>query len=448
MNFIKLLFYLLIFVTIIFVFNSCDNEKDVDTSCSVNTDCEKGEYCSDKACIKACVAMGCGWDNGVDCGVCSDSNDYCKDNICINKCIDIECGENRGLDCGVCNNNSVCVDNKCQTNCINMTCGTDNGTNCGTCGAKQICNTSNQCEDICVDMTCGIDSEISCGTCEAKQICNASNQCEDICVDMTCGVDNGISCGICSDDEFCNVYNKCSDLMVLIPAGSFMMGCDGNSCNINETPYHEVLLDAYKIDVFEVTVAKFKECVDADICKNTEFSNNVERDNCNYGDLTRENFPMNCLTWNVSKKYCEWKGKRLPTAAEWEKAARGTDERVYPWGNEFPTCDYAIFDEYGNGCGANTTWRVGSKEDGKSFYNLYDMSGNVMEWVSDFYESDYYIGLDNPVTNPKGPDSGIDKELRGGGWLLGAEFLTSYYRDHKVSGSRNGAVGFRCVKSE
>lgn len=218
--------------------------------------------------------------------------------------------------------------------------------------------------------------------------------------------------------------------MIDIPAGPFMMGCNeaiDDKCGISteELPYHEVTLSAYRIGKYEVTAGEYWECVKAGACNNNEddkphFWMNNYRSFCNLGAEGKKKYPMNCVSWNGAKAYCEWAKKRLPTEAEWEKAARGTDGRIYPWGNEYPTCEYAIMynkETDSDGCGKNSAWVVGSREKGKSPYGAYDMAGNIFEWVNDWYAEDYY--KNSPSENPNGPESGDFRVLRGGVWFNG-----------------------------
>lgn len=231
--------------------------------------------------------------------------------------------------------------------------------------------------------------------------------------------------------------------MVLVPAGEFTMG--SNEGNDDERPVHRIHLDAYYIDKYEVTVGQYGEFLDAN-------SFDPPPSWTTMAQPSYENRPVVNVDWKDANNYCRWAGKRLPTEAEWEKAARGTDQRIYPWGNDPPTPQRA---NYGK-----TTWNnhtalvpVGQLEDGKSPYGIYDLAGNVWEWVSDWYDPDYYTN--SPLRNPTGPEAGKYKVMRGGSWDLVPENLRSSRRDFNVMSTtdydspayRNFNSGFRCAKS-
>jgi formylglycine-generating enzyme required for sulfatase activity len=237
------------------------------------------------------------------------------------------------------------------------------------------------------------------------------------------------------------------------------MGCNeevDNECLNDEKPYREVYLDAYKIDKYEVTVEEYQKCIDAGNCNN---NNNDEphysfysEDNkyCNLGVEGRSNHPVNCVGWFGASAYCEWVEKKLPTEAQWEKAARGTDGRKYPWGSEPEvSCEYAVtYDSETeiDGCGTDSTWAVGSKEKGISPYGAHDMIGNVWEWVNDRYASDYY--QTSPSENPAGPESGDFRVVRGGSWV-NSYFSLSRASSRVGMSASSGAgynSGFRCAK--
>ncbi len=229
--------------------------------------------------------------------------------------------------------------------------------------------------------------------------------------------------------------------MAYIPAGEFQMGCNDVAdpqCGADESPSHRVYLDAYYIDKHDVTVAEYRDCVTTGGCKQPASSGE-----CNWGKPDRETHPINCVDWNGALTYCTWARKRLPTEAEWEKAARGTDGRVYPWGNAMPSCDYAVLQEGWKGCGIGTAWPVCSKPSGNSPYGLCDMAGNVGQWVKDWYEDGYY--KTSPERNPQGPDYGYVVGVRGGSWADNPSALRSSGRNGSGPGDVLETVGFRCA---
>jgi len=224
------------------------------------------------------------------------------------------------------------------------------------------------------------------------------------------------------------------------------MGCNeavDTWCLDDETPYHEVMLSGYYMDKTEVTVDQYEGCMTAGSCT----APLTDGDYCNWGASGRGSHPVNCVTWAQADEYCAWAGKRLPTEAEWEKAARGTDGRMYPWGNEDATCEYAVTDDLdGYGCGTDSTWDVCSKSPaGDSPYGLCDMAGNVREWVSDWYDEDYYSS--SPSSNPTGPDGGTDRVIRGGGFAIyGYWARRASSRDFAYPSLDSADLGFRCAR--
>lgn len=241
--------------------------------------------------------------------------------------------------------------------------------------------------------------------------------------------------------------------MVTVPAGDFWMGCNKSDkeCEEDEKPYHKVFLKEFKIDIYEVTSEEFDKCLKAENCGYSSLDENTFNNGpkCNRRVEGKERHPMNCVSWFGAKRYCEWVGKRLPTEAEWEKAARGTDGRIYPWGNEEVGCDYAVIaqydDERTDGCGTESTWVVGSKENGKSPYGAYDMIGNVWEWVADWYDEEYFA--ESSSSNPAGPDSGDFRVLKGGSYYYDTkEFLRISNRYYDYNNNTDYTYGFRCAK--
>ena len=229
--------------------------------------------------------------------------------------------------------------------------------------------------------------------------------------------------------------------MVLVPESSFLMGGSDPNAEDDEKPLHEITLSAYYIDKFEVTNARYKVCVDDGACKpplrSYFFAESPNR--IYYGNSQYDNYPVVYVDWNMAKAYCEWRGARLPTEAQWEKAARGdADTSRYPWEGNNLTCQDANFQK----C-VNSTSEVGSLQDGKSPFGAYDMAGNVWEWVADWYSANSY--QKSLSRDPLGPSSGQSRVARGGAW-------TKY--DVRVSNRLSLApasatfdIGFRCASS-
>ena len=238
--------------------------------------------------------------------------------------------------------------------------------------------------------------------------------------------------------------------MALVPSGAFEMG--SNDGAEDEAPVHTVTLDNFYIDQYEVTNSQYAVCEKAGICDpttdTTAFESSYSR-RIYYGNPEFSNYPVIYANWYEAKKYCEWRGGRLPTEAEWEKAARGGLEgKSFPWGDEPPICaagakNGARFDD-NNACNNTDTGKVGRYSPNN--FGLYDMAGNVLEWVSDFYDENYYGS--SPANNPAGPAEGKYPVVRGGSWNNSFDHLRvsdRLFNDPK-SGSFN--IGFRCVRTD
>jgi len=222
--------------------------------------------------------------------------------------------------------------------------------------------------------------------------------------------------------------------MGLIAAGTFSMGSESGSSD--EKPVHQVTLAAFYMDKYEVTNALYKVCVDAGGCAAPGDKASYTHPNY-YGNAQYDNYPVIYVDWNMSKAYCKWRGARLPTEAEWEFAARGTDGRTYPWG-EVINSERANYD----GPKGDTS-KVGSYESGKSPFGIYDMAGNVWEWTADWY-GDY---SSSPSSNPAGPGSGTSRVLRGGAWNNNDNYTRSANRNRDDPANTFNNVGFRCALS-
>jgi formylglycine-generating enzyme required for sulfatase activity len=261
--------------------------------------------------------------------------------------------------------------------------------------------------------------------------------------------------------------------MVLIPAGSFLRGvpAEAEIGALFERPQASIYLDAFYMDKHEVTVFQYQKCVKEKGCTDYHLKGQ-ESDwwkystlkTCNWGKPGQGSHPINCVNWGQARAYCKWAGKRLPTEAEWEKAARGTDGRKFPWGNEKAHCGLAVMSNWNSkmpnklrdssdGCGKGQTWPVGSKSPaGDSPYGLQDMAGNVTEFVNDWFDFDYYKS--SPVKNPSGPATGTHRACRGGSfyeyrmnWLGDVYSFRGASRGRVSPMYRGPSMGFRCAST-
>ena len=264
------------------------------------------------------------------------------------------------------------------------------------------------------------------------------------------------------------------DDMVLVPTGEFRMGAPAGSGGLpDEQPERAVLLSAFYIDRFEVTNEAYFLFVSMTGHRMPENSNpaaTLWKDRRPMPGIERH--PVVNVSWTDADAYCRWAGKRLPTEAEWEKAARGTDGRRYPWGDQWDVllansasywagrtvqfdsgADWEAFWVKGEGAqiakekglnGEVLTMPVGSFPGSTSVYGLFDMAGNVAEWVQDWYNPNYYPS--GPLTNPTGPPRGAIKSMRGGSWLKPAVSLRTSDRDWGTIDSRPSGTGFRCAQ--
>jgi formylglycine-generating enzyme required for sulfatase activity len=223
--------------------------------------------------------------------------------------------------------------------------------------------------------------------------------------------------------------------MVLVPAGEFLMG--SWTGDVDEQPMRRVYLDAFFFDKDQLTVGQYAKFLEAT-------SHGVPSDWNIMSRAMHKQRPIVNVEWADAVAYCTWAGKRLPTEAEWEKAARGTDGRTYPWGDESPTKFHGNMKKelWNNHMGLTS---VGMFEDGRSPYGINDMAGNVWEWVSDWYDPNYYHTA--PQRNPTGPPTGNHKVVRGGSWGSGPEGMRSSERETRLPSFQGYGTGFRCAKT-
>jgi formylglycine-generating enzyme required for sulfatase activity len=220
----------------------------------------------------------------------------------------------------------------------------------------------------------------------------------------------------------------------------------------SEGPQRKVYVSPFAIDRVEVSVAAWRICVQAGACSPAPLAVADQR-------FLRPNLPITSVTWTEAATYCAWRGARLPTEAEWERAARGTDGRVWPWGNllkpnAFNHGRFAAADDPGSDfvtlirpdASDGATWLapVGAHPDGASPEGVLDMAGNVMEWTADYYRPE--SPQSSATVNPRGPDGGAMRSLRGGSWRQPPFFARTSYREAAAPETRSNEIGFRCVR--
>jgi formylglycine-generating enzyme required for sulfatase activity len=236
--------------------------------------------------------------------------------------------------------------------------------------------------------------------------------------------------------------------MVLVPEGEFIMGFDAGERD--ERPVHTVFLDTFYIDQFEVTNAAYADFLN-EVGNQIEFSafwlefNDPdvrlhEVEGVWIADSGFETHPVIEMTWFGARAYCDWRDGRLPSEAEWEKAARGPEGSLFPWGNDTPTCEMANFAT----C-VRRTVPVGSYPANVSIYGAFDMAGNVWEWVNDWWDPEYYTYT--PLSNPTGPELEDFKVRRGGGYDNNADHLRATFRYHNLPPLTFKTIGLRCAAS-
>jgi eukaryotic-like serine/threonine-protein kinase len=269
---------------------------------------------------------------------------------------------------------------------------------------------------------------------------------------------------------------ECPAGMVLVPGGKFFMGSDEPEFKLWQ-PSHKTFIDTFCIDVHEVTAGEYQACSDQGECKRppdvpnypkTAGTSDADHEKkrtayaelCNFGKAGRENHPINCVNWYMAESYCAFKKRRLPTEAEWEFAARGSDGRKFPWGNDASTAErmnaggaeFTRWEKahglpasarlYDTDDGFEGTAPVGSFPNGKTKFGADDFIGNVWEWTSDWFE----IYKPDEVINPKGAPNGDRKAIRGGAFNGGnLLWLNPAFRFHQVPDATTPVIGFRCA---
>lgn len=423
--------------------------------CASNEDCPSGQglHCNLRLSPPSCQLLYCG---GIS-SPCSE-NPLCESQLCVDGhccgksyCYEMDCGVDSlcGASCGKCESGWLCDSGKCKDDCAGLHCGLSPNLSfdCGSCDAGWWCD-SGACRDDCWGLQCGSSPHVGadCGGCDDGWWCD-DGVCKDDCTEIECGDSpHGSNCGSCEDGFTC-FSGVCKSDMVHVPGETFVMGCDEsdylytNFCESPSQPSHQVTVSAFYIDRTEVTRGAYSECVNDGACAQPT----ITSASCNWDKSDRESHPMNCVSWTEAKAYCEWAGKRLPTEAEWEYAARGTDGRFFPWGSDKPSCDIAVMMEPTEaGCGTYSTWHVCSRPNGNSPFGLCDMAGNVSEWVSDLYSATYYAV--SPSSNPGGPVTGSTRVYRGGSYKNSWQWLNMTKRFDDSASEKTDPMGFRCAK--
>ncbi len=227
--------------------------------------------------------------------------------------------------------------------------------------------------------------------------------------------------------------------MIEIPSGNFIRGSAPGEGRLDEQPKRKIYVNSFAIDKFEVSNSQYMAFIEETLHKpplNVYGKNELATEG-GINDL-----PVVQVTWHDAVDFCFWAGKRLPTEAEWEKAARGNDNRLYPWGSEPPTSKTAQFD--GEWDGKHTLKKVNSLPEGQSASGVFQLSGNVREWTQDWYDGEYYAN--SPEKNPKGPGTGILKVIRGGSWRSFDSDLRVTSRGKGGFALKTHGIGFRCAR--
>jgi formylglycine-generating enzyme len=231
---------------------------------------------------------------------------------------------------------------------------------------------------------------------------------------------------------------------VKIPAGTYQMGSGGKDAVSSEKPTHKAVIGAFQMARTETTVEQYAACVAAGKCSPAGA--------CNTDYEDRGKHPVNCVTWDHARAFCQWAGGRLPSEAEWEYAARGGGQgQNFPWGDETASCSRAVMGDGGDvdGCGRGSTWPVCSKTTGNTPQGLCDMAGNVEEWVADCWHDDYNgAPTDGTAWTTKcGEGDDLDRILRGGSWFVDdAPSVRAAKRERSTPANLVDSHGFRCAK--
>ena len=379
----------------------CVHNWDQCQLCVEDADCPQPDDC--------CQERKCHWYPEAESGVCEAWDKFCQ-GPCNDHACNIQTCECEWAGTG-CNDFNPCTVDSCggETGCVHA--AVEDGEECGD-PPGCLCETGQcLCPPPCGGKECGNDGQ-------------------------------GGTCGDCPNGKQCNDGLCVSPGMVGVLAGPFMMGCNHEvdwDCSVSEDPYHQVHIGTFEIDATEVTVLEYGGCVvDFGACSQPSTS----LSGCNWGQ-GKPDHPVNCVDWFQAKAYCEWAGKRLCTEAEWEKAARGLDGRVYPWGNEEPACEHAVIPE----C-SDSSQPVGTKPAGASPYGLLDMAGNVREWVQDCWLWGYNMAPNDGSANELWCGEEPIRVLRSSSYDIWGDTHRTSERHYLPATTNSDNNGIRCCRSK
>lgn len=419
-----------------------DGSTDVPaTGCVDVADCDDADVCTDDSCdtvTGTCQhqAVTCD-DDGIPCSVeACDAVAGCSSDTTPCECLaDADCD-----DALACNGAETCAAWQCQT------------------GEAVVCDDSIACtDDQCVETAGGPECQapVKTGRCYVGDSCythgdiNPEVPCEACDFDANAlgwtALAIGSACnsgsGVCGDAGCEAPPETLLEGMVWVPEGDYGMGCDDDTfyCDPDEKPKHVVFVSGFGIDKYEASVAAYAPCEEADACPTP-----ADGYKSTYWTSGKEDHPVNHVSWDAANAFCDWRGARLCTEAEWERAARGGDDRTYPWGEEAPGCDLANLYLNGElGCGTDETSPVGSKPAGAGPYGTHDQGGNLWEYVADYYDKNAYDSSES--VDPQGPATGSQRVVRGGSWKSSPSDLAGFRRH--TGGSAHEGRGIRCCWS-